>query len=155
MGQVESLTCFSRNKESNYEEGSCFQRSKGPPVWGPEDEASKTVETGEGNNDSLTGAAWAESVLANDKALAAYATKVFTKYDEDGNGKLGKGTAIQILGEICNDHGISPPKSKKVQELFHKCDKDKNGSIDVTEFTEFFRIALTSVVQRASVVGGS
>ena len=119
------------------------------------DDSEKTPEVESGDRDSLSGTAWAESILADDASFAEYSAELFSEYDQDKNGRLGKGTAIQILNEVCKDHGISPPKSKKIQELFQKCDKDRNGALDNSEFALFFKVALANIVQRVSVIGGA
>lgn len=73
-----------------------------------------------------------QSQLKQDE-LFVRVRKEFSVLDLDGDGFIDKHEMLTWLAErnVDQEH-----REQIVEELFNKCDQDKNGGVDLNEFTE-------------------
>jgi hypothetical protein len=93
------------------------------------------------------------SLLENDKGRAQLVGDRFTEADSDNSGTLDTDEVIALIGTLCADVGLAPPRDEKVVQLMAMCDADKSGQLDRAEFDKFFKIVLRDAAKRASKLG--
>ncbi|XP_050228517.1 calcium-binding protein CML24-like [Mercurialis annua] len=59
-------------------------------------------------------------------------TKIFNKFDRNGDGKI----SVDEIKESLNDLGV---KVSSVQSLMEQYDKDNDGYVDIKEFAELYK----------------
>ena len=78
----------------------------------------------------LTGAEWAEALLANDNVLRSLCLAEFGAADKDRSGALDREEAWQCIVNICTRFKLeSLPRADRCEELYKACDKNADGTL--------------------------
>ena len=66
----------------------------------------------------------------------------FNMYDDDQDGLLNKNDVLKLLSYQNEENGIGLQDvvlNEMVETIFEELDKDKGGTIDIDEFSSFFK----------------
>ena len=74
-------------------------------------------------NVQLTGAQWAEGMIADKAARRAFASAEFRADDKDNSGALDRGEVITCIKNICKRFELKLPRDEKIGQLLDLCDK--------------------------------
>lgn len=96
-----------------------------------------------------SGVEWARNLLANEDERRLLCAMEFGADDLNGNGTLDPEEAWLCVTRVCDRVGLELPRLERCEELFVRCDKNKDGAIQLDEFQPFFRTLLASAVNKA------
>jgi len=96
-----------------------------------------------------SGVEWARNLLANEDERRLLCAMEFGADDLNGNGTLDPEEAWLCVTRVCDRVGLELPRLERCEELFARCDKNKDGAIQLDEFQPFFRTLLASAVNKA------
>jgi len=97
----------------------------------------------------LTGVRWAQDLLSSIEKRHALCKTEFEADDTDGNGSLDREEVLALIQKICARFRLAPPTHEKCEELFAKCDKNHDGSLQLHEFYNYFKVVLESAMHQA------
>merc|ERR1719160_1255620 len=92
----------------------------------------------------------AAGLLDNEKGRNKLVKDRFEQADVDNSGTLDTDEVIGLIGTLCADINLQPPRDEKVVQLMAMCDTDKSGML---ERDKFFKIVLRDAAKRASMLG--
>ena len=89
------------------------------------------------------------SLVENKAQTAELVRDRFREADADGSGQLDVQEAIQLIGTLCGEIGLTPPRDDKVAKLLEMCDSSGDGELDLGEFEKFFSVVLRDAHKKA------
>jgi len=93
--------------------------------------------------------AWAKRMLANEYERHQLCDKEFAEADADGSDSLSVEEVTELVFKICNSMNLVLPAKEKVVQLVTKCDKSKDGDLQLKEFRTCFKTLLKSCLDEA------
>ena len=117
---------------------------------------ARAAEEAAGATGGSTNTSWpkglrktASSLIENKAQTAELVRDRFREADADGSGQLDVQEAIQLIGTLCGEIGLTPPRDDKVAKLLEMCDASGDGELDLTEFEKFFSVVLRDAHKKA------
>merc|ERR1740117_1924782 len=95
----------------------------------------------------------AAGLLEDDTGRALLVRDRFAEADGDSSGKPDTDECVTLIGTLCADVGLAPPRDEKVAQLFAMCDDDNSGQLDLAQFEAFFKVVLRDAAKRAAKLG--
>ena len=106
---------------------------------------------------TYTSVAWPKGLqktvsgLVENKAQTAEMVRNrFREADASGNGAIDLEEAVQLIGTLCGEIGLTPPRDDKVAKLLSMCDASGDGELQLDEFEKFFAVVLRDAHKKAA-----
>ena len=90
------------------------------------------------------------SLVENKPQVVGLVRERFREADTSGNGALDVQEAVQLVGTLCGEVGLAPPRDDKVATLLAMCDKSGDGELQLDEFEKFFAVVLRDAHKKAA-----
>jgi len=99
--------------------------------------------------DQLAACKWAEGLMEEKAARRTYAKEQFNSADKDNSNTLDVAEVIALVTKISDSMKLRLPAVDKLKALIDLCDKNQDGSLQLSEFQVFFKATLESAIKAA------